>query len=87
VDPIHQFEIKTLFPIAKIGNVEIAFTNSALYMLIAVGIIALLMIGLTSRRAMVPGRFQALAEVTHCWTRGNEILSSGVLAVHVHSCP
>jgi F-type H+-transporting ATPase subunit a len=65
MDPIHQFEIKTLFPIAKIGNIEIAFTNSALYMLIAVGIIALLMIGLTSRRAMVPGRFQALAEVTY----------------------
>ena len=34
-------------------------------MLIAVGIIALLMIGLTSRRAAVPGRFQALAEVTY----------------------
>ena len=65
MEPIHQFEIKTLFPIAKIGNVEIAFTNSALYMLIAVGIIALLMIGLTSRRAAVPGRFQALAEVTY----------------------
>src|SRR5882757_1084756 len=65
MDPIHQFEIKTIFPIAKIGNVEIAFTNSALYMLIAVGIIALLMIGFTSRRAMVPGRFQALAEVSY----------------------
>jgi hypothetical protein len=65
MDPIHQFEIKNLFPIAKIGNVEIAFTNSALYMLIAVGIIALLMIGFTSRRAMVPGRFQALTEITY----------------------
>src|SRR5262245_57266828 len=29
VHPIEQFEIVTLFPIAKIGNVEIAFTNSA----------------------------------------------------------
>jgi hypothetical protein len=58
MDPIHQFEIKTLFPIAKIGNVEIAFTNSALYMLIAVGIIALLMIGLTSRRAMCRDGFR-----------------------------
>jgi F-type H+-transporting ATPase subunit a len=27
--PIHQFEMINLFPIAKIGNVEIAFTNSA----------------------------------------------------------
>jgi F0F1-type ATP synthase membrane subunit a len=58
MEPIHQFEIKTLFPIAKIGNVEIAFTNSALFMLIAVGIIALLMIGITSRRAMLPDGFR-----------------------------
>ena len=57
-DPIHQVEIIEHFPIAKIGNVEIAFTNSALFMLIAVAIIALLMIGATSRRAMVPGRFR-----------------------------
>ena len=28
MDPIHQFEIITLLPIARIGNVEIAFTNS-----------------------------------------------------------
>src|SRR5262245_27001406 len=65
MDPIHQFEIINHFPIAKIGNVEIAFTNSALFMLIAVGLIALLMIGATSNRAMVPGRFQALAEMTY----------------------
>ena len=35
MDPIHQFEIKNLFPIAQIGGAEIAFTNSALFMLIA----------------------------------------------------
>jgi hypothetical protein len=29
IDPIHQFEIRELFPIVKIGNTEIAFTNSA----------------------------------------------------------
>ena len=29
VDPIHQFQIVNLFPIGKIGNTEIAFTNSA----------------------------------------------------------
>ena len=31
-DPIHQFQIVNLFPVAKIGNTEIAFTNSALFM-------------------------------------------------------
>jgi F-type H+-transporting ATPase subunit a len=34
-------------------------------MLIAVGLIALLMIGATSSRAIVPGRFQARAEMTY----------------------
>ena len=71
MDPIHQFEIINHFPIVKIGNVEIAFTNSALFMLIAVVIIALLMIGATSRRAIVPGRFQALAEITYEFIAAN----------------
>src|SRR5215470_16841278 len=65
MDPIHQFEIINYFPIIKIGNWEFAFTNSALFMLIAVAIIALLTIGATSRQAIVPGRFQALAEMTY----------------------
>jgi F-type H+-transporting ATPase subunit a len=64
-DPIHQFEIKTLFPIAKIGNTEIAFTNSALFMVLAVGLIGLLMIGATSRRALVPSRLQSMAEMSY----------------------
>ena len=39
MDPIHQFEIKNLFPIARIGGIEIAFTNSALFMVIGAGVI------------------------------------------------
>ena len=62
MDPIHQFEIKNLFPIAHFGGYEIAFTNSALYMLISLLLILLLMLGATSSRALVPGRMQAVAE-------------------------
>ncbi len=58
MDPIHQFEIKSLFPIARIGGAEIAFTNSALFMFIALLLIALLMLGATGSRALVPGRLQ-----------------------------
>ena len=65
MDPIHQFEIKNLFPIAHIGGYEIAFTNSALFMLISVLLIALLMLGATSSRALVPGRLQAVAEMSY----------------------
>jgi F-type H+-transporting ATPase subunit a len=64
-DPIHQFEINKLFTIAKVGATEIAFTNSAMFMVIAVAGIAFLMIGLTRARALVPGRLQSLAEISY----------------------
>jgi len=43
MDPIHQFEIKKLFPIARIGGMEIAFTNSALFMLIALIVVYIIL--------------------------------------------
>ena len=64
-DPIHQFEITKLVTLGKIGGHEIAFTNSALFMAITlVGIWALLVAG-SSRRALVPGRMQSIAELSY----------------------
>jgi len=64
-DPIHQFEIHKIATLGHIGGQEIAFTNSALFMAITVvGIWALLMGG-SSRRAMVPGRLQSIAELSY----------------------
>ena len=40
IDPIHQFNIEPLFTIGHIGNQTIAFTNSSLYMFIAVAVIS-----------------------------------------------
>ena len=65
MDPIHQFEIKNLFPLAQFGGIEIAFTNSALFMLIGLALILLLMLGATSSRALVPGRLQSVAEMSY----------------------
>src|SRR5438067_13789984 len=65
MDPIHQFEIKTLFPIARIGATELAFTNSALFMLIALTVILLLTLAATRSRALVPGRLQTVAEMSY----------------------
>ena len=62
-DPIHQFELKPLFRIGRIGQTEIVFTNSALYMLAAVAVIVLLTVYATRRGSLVPGRLQALAEM------------------------
>jgi F-type H+-transporting ATPase subunit a len=65
VDPIHQFEIKNWVPLFNLGSHEISFTNSALYMFIIVGLVSLLLIGATSRRAVVPGRLQSIAEMSY----------------------
>jgi F-type H+-transporting ATPase subunit a len=67
VDPIHQFQIQDLMPLPMIsmGGHQIAFTNSALVMFIIVGLISVLLIGATMPRAVVPGRFQAIAEISY----------------------
>ena len=65
IDPIHQFQIIDLFPVAKIGNVEIAFTNSAAFMMLAVvGLTAFLVVA-TARRSLVPSRLQSAAELSY----------------------
>ena len=65
IDPIHQFHITNLFTIAHIGGQDIAFTNSSAYMLLSVAVIALLMIGGTAKRQLVPDRMQSLAELVY----------------------
>jgi F-type H+-transporting ATPase subunit a len=64
-DPIHQFEINKIFTIGHVGSQEIAFTNSSLFMVISVGIIAALLVGMTTSRSLVPGRLQSLAELSY----------------------
>ncbi len=65
VDPIHQFQINNLLPMVSMGGHQFAFTNSALVMFIIVGSISALLIGATVPRAVVPGRFQAIAEISY----------------------
>ena len=64
-DPIHQFEIQKIVSLGHVGGHEIAFTNSALFMAIAVGGIAALLVGASAQRALVPGRMQSLAELSY----------------------
>ena len=65
MDPIHQFEIKDVMPLIKIGARELHLTNSAIYMVVSVALIIVLMLGATSRRRLVPNRLQALAEMNY----------------------
>jgi F-type H+-transporting ATPase subunit a len=62
--PLAQFEIKRLVPL-EIGGVDISFTNSAAFMVVAVLAITLLMTVSMRGRAMVPGRLQSVAELSY----------------------
>ncbi len=64
-DPIHQFNIINLFPVAKIGSTDIAFTNSAAFMLVAATAITVFLVGATAKRRMVPNRLQSAAELSY----------------------
>lgn len=62
--PLEQFVVKPLVPLS-LGGHDISFTQSALWMGIAVAVITLLMtVGMT-RRAMVPGRMQNVPEMLY----------------------
>ncbi|MSP50785.1 MAG: F0F1 ATP synthase subunit A [Alphaproteobacteria bacterium] len=62
--PLHQFEIHRLLPI-EIGGVDVSFTNSSLWMVIAVGAASFMLTASMSGRAMVPGRWQSIAELAY----------------------
>lgn len=60
-NPIHQFEIQPLVPLHA-GSLDISFTNSSLWMSVAVVLsIGLLMLAM-KKRALVPTRGQLVAE-------------------------
>ena len=61
IDPMHQFQVQTIFDGFEIGGQQIAFTNSALWMVLTVGVLWLFMLG-GMKRQLVPGRWQAAVE-------------------------
>jgi F-type H+-transporting ATPase subunit a len=62
--PLEQFEIHPIVPIS-IGGVDLSFTNSALWMAIAVVLIYSLVMWGSRHRSMVPGRLQSLVELSY----------------------
>ena len=63
-NPLEQFHIKPLIPI-NIGGIDASFTNSAAFMVVAVLCISAMMILSVRSRALVPGRWQLLAEMSY----------------------
>jgi F-type H+-transporting ATPase subunit a len=64
IRPLEQFTIERLIPL-HIGGVDVSYTNAAFLMTVAVVLItALIMLG-TRKHALVPGRWQSLAEMSY----------------------
>lgn len=67
MDPIHQFVITPIVPIS-VANVDVSFTNSSLWMALAVACSYFLVMAGTRQHAMVPGRLQAAVEMLYEFT-------------------
>ena len=61
IDPMHQFEVQSIANMFELGGRQIAFTNSALWMLVTVALLWLFMLG-GMKRQLVPNRWQAAVE-------------------------
>ncbi|HWZ66319.1 MAG TPA: F0F1 ATP synthase subunit A [Stellaceae bacterium] len=62
--PLEQFQIERIIPI-HIGRLDVSYTNSALLMTIVVVLVTALLVLGTRKRALVPGRWQSLAEMSY----------------------
>ncbi len=63
-NPLAQFVIKPLLHL-PIGDLDFSYTNSALFMTIALVLASSFLLLATRRSALVPGRWQSLAEISY----------------------
>ena len=61
-DPIHQFEIKELIPL-EIFEINISYTNSSLFMSLAIIFITLLLLLSIKNKSLIPSRLQSISEI------------------------
>ena len=64
IQPLEQFTIERLIPL-HIGRLDISYTNSALMMTVVVVLITALTVLSTRKAALVPGRWQSIAEMSY----------------------
>ena len=62
-NPMSQFEVHSIGPKIQIGNFDLSFTNSSLFMVLTVSIISLFFIGATQKKSLVPDKIQLIAEM------------------------
>jgi len=61
IDPMHQFEVQTIWDGFNVAGHQIAFTNSALWMCVTLVVLWVFMLG-GLKQQVVPGRWQMLVE-------------------------
>lgn len=61
IDPMHQFEVQSIADMFNVGGHQIAFTNSALWLIAAAALLWVFMLG-GMKRQVVPGRWQMAVE-------------------------
>ncbi len=63
-DPLHQFQIVPIIELS-VEKVDLSFTNSSLWMAIAVGCVYYLVMAGTRHHALIPGRLQSVVELCY----------------------
>jgi F-type H+-transporting ATPase subunit a len=80
IEPMEQFLVHRIIPlpvqIPGVGMVDLSITNSVLFMLIAAVLISTFFL-VSAKRALVPGRMQALAEMLYGMVDG--ALTGGII--------
>jgi F-type H+-transporting ATPase subunit a len=66
--PMEQFEVKTIQPL-EVGGYDVSFTNSSLWMLIALAAVSIFLFIGTAKPQLVPGRAQAAVEYLYDFVR------------------
>ena len=63
-DPLQQFQINPIVPL-EIAGINVSLTNSSLAMIAAAALVTAFMAGSMRGRALVPGRWQSMAEISY----------------------
>jgi F-type H+-transporting ATPase subunit a len=63
-NPMEQFLIKPIYDL-KLAGYDLAFTNASLFMILAVVFTVLLLYGGIRKKALIPGRWQSVSELSY----------------------
>lgn len=63
--PIEQFEIKPVISLPKVDGVDLSFTNSSLFMALAVVVCLAFFVVAMRKRSIIPTKLQSVAEIVY----------------------